>query len=218
MTEATPDPVAVALFELDSALCRLGVPRAQREEMSSDVVQDLRAAAEDGVDPRSLFTPDVDTFAREVSSARGVSRVDRAYPQAVAGAIAGASAVFLLGWPIAIGVFTEIAEATSLGLRDQGRMAIAAHSLLALLSLGGALVAMGFVLRPSGAVRETLVRAAALLPLAALVITPVTISFARVTGYSTHPTVLVIEMSLIVGAATLAVVSARRSAVLAKVA
>jgi len=58
-------------------------------------------------------------------------------------------------------------------------------------------------------VRETLVRAALVLPVLAVPVVPAVIGFARATDYSTQAAVVLIELAMVYGAAAAGVAFAR---------
>lgn len=217
MTAAQPSPastqdVEVLLSELDRTWRRDGVRPVDRREMIGDVAPDLEAASRDGIDPRTLLTPDPASFARQVAEARGVDRLRSDYPRMLFGAAVGAAAAFVLGWRLALIMVTDLTERVELERRYEVLGAVVAYSGLAAFCLAGVIAGIWLALRGRTAVRATLRRVALLLPLAAMVVTPVTIAFARSTGYSTVGSVVLIEAGIVLGGCALALVVARRSA------
>lgn len=206
--DALAESVDAVRAELDRAWRRDGVRLADRQEMIEDIVSDLRAAAQDGRDPRSVLGIDVPAFARQVADARAVQRVRPAHARMFLAALAGSGAAFTLGLPPALALFDGLLA----GRRSDGdNLAIAAlcYGLLALACLSAALAGVALALRGAGAVGATLWRAALLVPVAGLVVTPLTMLFASLTGYSTNPSIVSLEAGLVLGAGAAALAAAR---------
>lgn len=189
--------------ELDAAWRRYGVRPADRQEMSADIVADLRAGAADGLDPRAMIGPQVDAFARQVADARGLRRLEPAYGRMLLGGLVGAVAALVIGWT---------PTWSALDLLSSGGLvwALMAYGLLAVGCTAAALTGIAVALRGLGSVRATLWRAALLLPVAGVAITPLTMLFAAATGYDTATSTVLLETGMVLGACAAAVAAARR--------
>ncbi|HEU4426643.1 MAG TPA: hypothetical protein VFR67_29265, partial [Pilimelia sp.] len=83
------------------------------------------------------------------------------------------------------------------------------YVLLALLVLVGALVAVRVQMRDTPAIGRTVWAMALLVPIAGVLITPVTMGFASLTGYSTSTPVVLAEIAIVAAALSGAAVLAR---------
>lgn len=206
------DVVGDLLGQLERAWRRSGVPRADRRAMREEVGLDLRAAASDGVDPAALLAPDVETFAREAAEARGVARHEAAYARSVAGGLVGAAAalmVAVIGSPLIYEVLVDRVQMSGrYPLPVLG--AVGAWGAFGLFCLAGALVGVWAVLRGRSKAWATVWRAAVVLPVVALVVTLLTMLFARSTGYSMESGVLAVEAVLTLAGCAGALLLARR--------
>ncbi len=169
--EASPDLAAqvdAAAAELDMSLRRLDIARADRRALVDDVRADLERAAEDGVAPAELVGADLDAFAREAVEASGCRPRLRDYPVvalngtlAAAAAVAGGFAlVVLLLQPLLAQTFTLDRHYPTAG-------PVLAYTAVAVLGLLGTFGALHQFLAGRPARRETLLRAALLVPPAA---------------------------------------------------
>ena len=212
MTTANDVPlesVEAVRAELDAAWRRLGIRLADRREMAEDIVADLRAGAAEGLDPHAMIGPDVDTFARQVVDARGVPPLEHGYGRMLLGGLLGAVAAVTVGslpTEAALGRLSSLQQSG----RDQWVWALSAYGVLAVACTAAALTGIAVALRGLVAVRATVWRAALLLPVAGVVITPLTMSFAAATGYDTATRTVLLETGMVLGACAAAVVGARR--------
>ncbi len=206
------DTVDGALAAVDKAWRAYGVGPADRAALADDLRFDLREAVADGRTPQDLLGPDAAAFARRLADEAGVERIPaengRLLGSATIGAALGAVAAFLVltAYPLIFQNF-DISHPTRVPLQ----LAIGAfYGIPAVAVLAGALIAVRVRLKDLPQVRPTVYAMAVLLPLAALLITPITMGFAWTTGYSTSALVVLAEIALVGGALAGAIVLARR--------
>lgn len=92
-------------------------------------------------------------------------------------------------------------------------LALLVYAALALWCLGFATAGMALVLKDAGAAAATLVRTTFLLPLAGLVVTPLAVGIAWLTGYSSSAPVVLVEATVVLGGCALSILAARSLAV-----
>lgn len=156
---------------------------------------------------------DIRAFARRLADEAGVARVPREYPRllltALAGAVLGAALGYLFvswGYSTLVGMFDAPAS-----VNVPLRLALLLYyGSAAAIVVGGALAAVHLRMRDVPRIRRTIALMGLLLPVAGAVVTPVTIGFARITGYSLAPSVLLTEIALVAAALAGATVLARR--------
>jgi hypothetical protein len=197
MTVGIDDAIAIAEHEW-----RLSKVEARDiAALSRDLRLDLEAAAAEGVTPRQLIG-DIRAFARRVAEEADARHVPYEYQRllltALAGTLPGAIVGYAVmstvppfdvsGWPAAL---------TFYGLGAAGVLA-------------GALATVAVLMREITGMRRTVAAMALLVPLAGLAVTPVTMGFAALTGYSTALPVVAMELALVGGAIAGAIVLARR--------
>jgi hypothetical protein len=212
MTTANDVPleaVEAVRAELDAAWRRYGIRLADRQEMAEDIVADLRAGAAEGLDPHAMIGADVDTFARQVCDARGVRPLEPAYGRMLLGGLLGAVLALVVGSTPAQAAL-DFPPAGQRSDRDQWIWALLAYGSLAVACTAAALAGVALALRGLGGVRATLWRAALLLPVAGVVITPLTMLFAAGTGYDTTTSTVLLETGMVLGACAAAAAAARR--------
>jgi hypothetical protein len=200
MTVEIDDAIAIAEHEW-----RLSkVDARDIAALSRDLRLDLEAAAADGVNPRQLVG-DVRAFARRVAEEAGVRRVPYEYQRLLLTALAGTLPGLIVGYVVMFMV-PELYETASNAWFAAlvGYVAGAAGVLL------GSLLTVAILMWDVIEIRRTVAAMALLLPLAGLVITPVTMGFAALTGYSTALPIVAMEMALVGGALAGAIVLARR--------
>lgn len=200
MTVEIDDAIAIAEHEW-----RLSkVDARDIAALSRDLRLDLEAAAADGVNPRQLVG-DVRAFARRVAEEAGVRRVPYEYQRLLLTALAGTLPGLIVGYVVMFMV-PELYETASTGWFAAlvGYVAGAAGVLL------GSLLTVAVLMWDVIEIRRTVAAMALLLPLAGLVITPVTMGFAALTGYSLALPIVAMELALVGGALAGAIVLARR--------
>jgi hypothetical protein len=171
------DAIDQALATADRAWRAYGVRRADRAAPAADLRLDLESAAADGVGPAQLFGEDVPTFARRLADESGVRREAPEFARLLGTAsigaglgVAAALAILALAYPLAV------------RLVDQPRdfhipvqvAVIVFYGLPAAVVVAGAVIAVRVHLREVPRIRATANAMAVLLPLAGIVITPVT--------------------------------------------
>ncbi|MGW4940156.1 hypothetical protein ACWEOZ_01000 [Actinoplanes sp. NPDC004185] len=207
------DPIDDALTTADRAWRHHGVQRADREALAADLRLDLESAAADGVAPQQLLGEDVPAFARRLADEAGVRReppeLGRLVGTSLTGAALGAAAgfAFFLLLFRAAGRFFDTPGRTHVPVQ----VAVAVYyGIPAVIVVVGAVAAVGYHLRALPRIRATVHAMCLLLPLAGIVITPITMGFAALTGFSTWAPVVLTEMLLVLAALTGATVLARR--------
>ncbi|MCA0144080.1 hypothetical protein [Blastococcus sp. LR1] len=196
-TATTTGEIESAIRALDRELIRLRIPRRDRAEVVTEVGEDLRAGAADGLTPDALLG-DVATFAREAVSARGlVSRPHDSWNGAAI-ALAGGGVALVLGYLLFLEVLNPL---FSRWFELDGRYPHAGpalvYALLALTALGVGLTAYGRFLAGRPAARASVVRAAVLLPVAAALGVAAAIWFGWTQDYSTAIPVVLVELLLV---------------------
>jgi len=207
------DPIDDALAIADRTWRHHGVQRADREALAADLRLDLESAAADGVAPDRLLGEDVSTFARRLADEAGVRReppeLGRLIGTALTGAVLGAAvgfAFFVLFFRIVVGLLDM-----PRGLHMPVQVAVAIYyGIPATIVVAGAVAAVRYHLSAVPRIRATVHAMCLLLPLAGIVVTPITMGFAALTGYSTSAPVVVAEMLLVLAALAGATVLARR--------
>jgi len=207
------DTIDSALAQADRAWRKYGVGGADRAALAADLRCDLRAAEADGFGPAQLLGPDIPAFARRLADEAGVARVPAESGRLIGIALAGAAAGGGIGLALLTTMYPMLIRLAdrprSLGLPVQVAV-VAYYGLPALVVVTAAVVAVRVLLPDVPRIRETGRAMAVLLPLAGILVTPLTMAFAWSTGYSTAPQVLIIEIALVVGALTGATALARR--------
>jgi hypothetical protein len=182
-----------------------GIDRRDRAALSADLRLDLEAAAADGITPDRLLGPDVRDFARRLADEAGARCVPYEYRRLLLTALAGAGPGIVVGYlrmywfPLAIDPTTPVAV-----------VLLVYYGLPAALVLAGALIAVWTRMRDVPGIRRTVAAMSLLLPLAGTAITPITMGFAWLTGYSTQVPVALLELALVASALAGAIVLARR--------
>ncbi|MGX6606527.1 hypothetical protein ACWKSP_31055 [Micromonosporaceae bacterium Da 78-11] len=206
------ETVDSALAAADRALRRYGIGPADRVTLLADLRLDLQAAAADGVDPARLLGPDVGGFARRLADEAGVTRTGPELGQLVGTAVTGAALGAAIGAALLAVGYPLLARLVDLprSIHVPVQVAVAVfYGVPAVLVAAGAVLAVRVSLRNLPRIRRTARLMILLLPLAGLLITPLTMAFAWATGYSTAPPVLLVEIALVLGALSGATVLAR---------
>lgn len=191
------DEVGSATRALDRELRRLRIPRARRLELVEEVRADLRDAADDGVTPAALLG-DVETFAREAVAARGWAPRPRDRWAGASTALLGGAAALAVGYLVVVELLNPL---FSSWFDLDGRYPVAGpvlvYGLLALAGLGGAIAAFARVLAGRPAARDSVRRAAVLLPLGAALGVGAAVLVGRTQDFATSPSVVAIEVLLV---------------------
>lgn len=209
-TQATRS-VDALMAELDRAWRRSGVPRRDRVAMAADVALDLRAAAADGLDPRSLLAPDVEGFAAQVAEARDVVRSEPAYARVLLGGMGGACSVFFIVARSSSQLHEFLVDQVELRDRPSLDVAVAAFGALGLACIVGSVFGLAVTLDGRGRAGATVWRAAVLLPVVPAVMVPLVLQVGRaVHPYGYWLGVLAVAVLLTFGGSAWALVIARR--------
>jgi hypothetical protein len=190
-----------------------GVGPADRAALADDLRLDLRDAVADGRTPADLLGPDVAAFARRLADEAGVDRLaaqnGRLLGTASVGGLLGAIVAFLL----LVVVFPLIIRGSDLASNVQVPIQVAVGVFYGIPSaavLAGAIIAVRVRLHDLPRLGSTVRAMTVLLPLTAVVITPITMGFAWTTQYSSSTPIVLIEVALVAGALAGAIVLARR--------
>jgi hypothetical protein len=208
------DPIDRTLATADRAWRAYGVRRADREELAADLRLDLESAAADGVDPARLLGADVPGFARRLADEAGIHREPPEFGLLLGTALVGAAlgaalgfAAMMLAAPVAIELLDPDPAAS--GIPVQVAVGVY-YGVPAAIVVAGAVVTVRYRLRDLPRIRATALAMAVLLPLAGIVVTPVTMAFAWATDFSTSASVVLTELLLVAGTLAGATVLARR--------
>ncbi|WP_433348752.1 hypothetical protein [Micromonospora sp. CA-111912] len=182
------DVIAVAEHEWRS----MGIAQRDRTALANDLREELEAAVADGVTPEQLLgDSDIRAFARNIATEAGTSRLPYDTKRLLLTALAGATPGLALAW-----VFLWwLPNAPYVG---------------AVVAFVGALLTVKIRMSDIAAIGRTVWTMALLLPIAGILITPVTMSFAWATGYSTALPVVFFEVAIVAGALSAATLLARR--------
>ena len=195
------DALAIAEHEWRSR----GVDRHDIAALSADLRQDLEAASADGVSPDQLVGPDIRGFARRLADESGARRVPYEYRRLLITALAGAVPGALLGYLFLAWVRVPV------DVELPARWAVFTYyGIPALVVVGGCLVAVSRRMRDVPEIRRTVAAMSVLVPVVGAAITPVTMGFAALTGYSTALPVLLFEVALVGSVLAGAIMAARR--------
>ncbi len=207
------DTIDNALATADRAWRAYGVRRADRAALAADLRLDLESAAADGVGPTQLLGADVPGFARRLADEAGVRREPPALGPLLGTALVGGTLGAALG--VAVLALLDTLTVNLLELTTNPGvpvwiLVVAYYGIPAALVVAGAVTTVRARLRDLPRIRATANAMVLLLPLAGIIITPITMAFAAMTGYSTSSPAVVIEMLLVAGALAGAIVLARR--------
>jgi hypothetical protein len=206
------ETIESALSAVEKIWRGYGVSAADRAALADELRQDLQAAAGDGIGPDHLIGADLPGFARRLADEAGVPRVraarGRLLATALGGAVLGAlagSAVFMALFALCVHLFdlprslhVPIQLATAVYYGVPGAVVIAG-------AVGAVLLGMRDVPR----IRHTARAMGLLLPVAGALSVTAAVLFARSTGYSAEPWVIVTEIGLVLAALGGATVLAR---------
>lgn len=193
--DGVDDVIAIAEHEWRA----MGITGRDRASLAADLRHELTAAAADGITPRQLLGTDVRAFARTVAIEAGTDRTPHEYTRLLQVALTGAGPGLFIGW-----VFWWLLP--NMGVTSM----IALYGIAPITIVVGAIVAVRVKMADVAAITRTSWAMAVLLPLTGIVITPVTIGFAYLAGFSTSLPVLLIEVALVAATLAGAVVLARR--------
>jgi hypothetical protein len=186
---------------------------ADRAALAADLRLDLDAAAADGVTPESLLGSDVPGFARRLAEEAGVHREPPDYRRLLTEALVGVALGGAAG-AVVLRLMRPLFDLMTIGPGGQDwpvQVAVGIYyGVPAAVVVAVALTTLYFRLRDMPRIGATVRAMALLVPLAALLITPVTMAFASTTDYSVAAHVVVAEMLIVLAALAGATVLARR--------
>ncbi|GAA3776676.1 hypothetical protein GCM10022225_75780 [Plantactinospora mayteni] len=207
------DPIDTVLAEADRAWRAYGVGPADRAAFAADLRLDLEAAAADGRDPMLLLGDDIPGFARRLADEAGVQRVRGSYRRLLGTALTGALLGGLLGYGVLVALYPLFVRLVDLprSVQIPIQLAVAVYyGVPAAVVVVGAVVAVRLRLSDLPLIRKTAWMMSLLVPTAGILVTPVTMAFARTTGYSTNVEVVVAEVAIVLATLAGATVLARR--------
>jgi hypothetical protein len=216
--DSAPSPAAhidstqidAATADLDRRLRRLRISRRDRRVIVDGIRGDLHAAAADGVSPAALIGPDVDAFAREAVEAGGYRARSRDYPRVLTGGVLAAAAAVVVGYLLIVEVLTPVLSSWfTLDGSYPTVGPLVAYGGVVLVGLLGVLVAVRSLLAGRPAARETLNRAALLLPIGAAAGIAAVIAVARDPDYRVTVAAVTVQVLFVVLGVAAALASAR---------
>ncbi|WP_127505805.1 hypothetical protein [Actinoplanes solisilvae] len=207
------DNIDSVLAEASRAWRAAGVAAPDRARLAADLRLDLESAAADGVDPARLIEGDVAAFARALADEAGVRSGAAQHSRFLVTSLLGGLVAGVASSGLVIAVFALCVRLFDLSVNIPVHVvATVVYSLPAVAFVAGAVVAVRLRLRDVHRAAETARVMMLLLPLTAVVITLVTVAFARSTGYSVDPVVVLTEAALVLAALAAAIVASRKIA------
>lgn len=197
---------------LDREWRRARLGQADRQVLVDEVMADLAAAADDGVDPGLLIGPDPAAFARETAEARGFVAEPAGLGLIYLGALVGAVAALAVGLVLASSMRAVLMGWVTLETRHPVAGIRLFYGGLFVTSFLGAGCGLAVVLRGRPAARAMLIRAALFLPTAAVAGIALAMRFGRLTDYSDLVGVIVVEIAIVLAACAAALAAARQLA------
>jgi hypothetical protein len=198
---------------------RLGVSKADADEMAAELKADLDSAASEGHAPSAIVGGDVRAFATAWAKERGVVRTRLCLVTtavaAVLGAIPGASFSLFVAYGLSSDAMAEVFGSRMIRVGEnayeRAPLTLPTWLLLVLYALGavfayaGAVGAVAFALqlRLDPIVRRTVKSLAAALPVATAAAIGATVAYSSTTGFSTS--LRVVAADVLVAATTFAV-------------
>jgi hypothetical protein len=209
----TVDTIDDAVAAAETQWREYGVTEADRAALAADLRSELEAAATDGVTPAQLLGDDLPALARRLADEAGVARVPAEYGRVVRTALAGAVIGAVAGYLAMLVIYPVAVHLVDLPRSFKVPLLLAIivyYGIPAALLVAGAVIAVRTRLRDLPKVRATANRMLLLMPLAGIAVTPITIAFAWLTGYSLALAIVAVEIGLVVAAIIGATVLARR--------
>lgn len=207
------DTIATAVATAESEWRTYGVTGVDRADLAADLRSELEAAAVDGVSPAQLLGDDVRGLARRLADEAGVVRVPPRYARVVGTALAGSVAGAVVGYLAMMVIYPAVVHLVDLRRDFDVPLLLAIvvyYALPAALLVTGAVVAVRIRLRDLPRIRATANAMVVLLPVAGIVVTPITIAFAWSTGYSPVIAIVAVQIGLVVAAIATATTLARQ--------
>lgn len=208
--------IDTAMATADDEWRKYGVRRADRAALAADLRLDLESAAADGVGPADLLGADVRGFARRLADESGVRRVPPQHARVVGTALVGAVLGAVLGYlalKLAYPLFLRFVDTPDPQAVPVQVAVTVYYGIPAAIVAAGAVAAVRIHLRHEPHITSTATAMSLLLPVAGIVVTPITMAFAWTTGYSVAVPVVLAETALVAAAVAGATVLARRWAV-----
>jgi hypothetical protein len=189
---------------------KLGVSRADADEMAAELEADIAAAASEGHGPQTIVGADVQAFARAWAEQRGNVRGRLHLATSAIAALVGAVPGAAFGLFVAYGLSSQAMADIFGGKRirvgpnqyETAPLSVPTWLLLALYALGamfayaGAVgaVALALHLRLDPIVRRTVKALAAALPFACVAAVAATVGYASTTDFSTRSHVVIADL------------------------
>ena len=191
--------IDAATADLNRRLRRLRITRRDRRAIVEEIRSDLQTAAADGVSPAVLIGPDVDVFAREAIEAGGYRPRPYDYPRVLTGGILAAVAAVVVGYLLIVEVLTPVLSSWfTLDGRYPSAGPVVAYGAIALAGVLGVLAAVRWLLAGRPAARETLHRAALLVPIGAAAGVAAVIAVARDADYRLTGAAVTVQVLFVV--------------------
>ncbi|GIE97331.1 hypothetical protein [Paractinoplanes rishiriensis] len=207
------DSIDEVLATADRAWRAHGVSPADRTALAADLRLDLDAAAADGVTPESLLGTDVPAFARRLADEAGVHREPPDYRRLLGEALIAVALGGVAG-AVVLKLMLPLFDFMTLGPGGEDwpvQVALGIYyGVPAVVVVAVALTTLYFRLRDMPRIGATIRAMAVLVPLAGILITPVTMAFAWTTDYSQASYVIFAEAFIVLAALAGATVLARR--------
>jgi hypothetical protein len=202
------------LWTIDQAMAgaerewrRLHVHPAGLAKLSRDLRDDLTAASAEGVGVSELIGADVRGFARRLADEARAERIPYEFRRLLLTAMVGALPGILVGYAV---IFAHIPVPARLEPQQPGTgEVLVAFTVLAALVVVSSLLTVWFRLRDLPSMGHTVLGMALPVPLAGVVVTPVTMGFAALLNYSNALPVVAVECAMVAGALGGATVLAR---------
>lgn len=212
---STPDSGSVTAAQIDAAtarlereLRRLHVTRVDRQAVVAEVRSDLETAAADGVNPAALIGPDTRAFAREAAEARGHRHGELDHPRVIIGTSVAGVAGVVAAYVLIVELLTPLfASWIDLDGHYPAAGPVVAFGAIAVTALLLTLAVLRWVLAGRPAARETVTRAALLIPLAAAGGIAAAVAVGRSNDYAVS--VVVVQVLLVALPVALVLAAAR---------
>ena len=203
MSEPDRAPAAAAQIravtaELDRSLRRLKLARGDRRTIVEEVRGDLQTAAADGASPETLIGPDVDAFAREAVEAGGYRPRPHDYPRTLVGGVLAAGVTLVAAYLLIVELLQPaLASWFTLDGDYPSAGPVVVLGGIAVVGVLGTLGALAWLLADRPAARETVRRAALLLPFGVFVGIAAAFAVARDPDYSVTVATVSTQVALV---------------------
>lgn len=205
------------ITEVEAEWQRRSVSRRDRRLLVADLQRDIEQAHTNGAKLDDLLDADVAGFAQELAEAHGVKvGPHQSAPEpttgnliltCLAGGIAGALIAWWLVLPVALSAMFS-AEPVAASSSSSGwdiAAAVVIYAMLAAVCVGGAVGAVWWRFKRSLTSKTTIVVVGAGFVLGGLLSVAPVVLFARTTGYSSSPLVVVLEAAIVAGFCAIAI-------------